>query len=327
MTPFTPENCLILIVDDASQNLQLLGDILEQAGYFTTFATSGRQAIERVKTANPDLILLDLMMPDMDGLEVCERLKLNAELADIPVIFITACPNQKSLLDAFEKGAVDYVIKPFNVLELLARVRTHLELKYSRDRLKKLLRERSQLTKELQRLATTDPLTGAWNRRQFFTLAEREFNRACRYHCPFCLFMIDIDYFKKINDTYGHATGDLVLIQIAKAIASTLRESDFFGRIGGEEFVAILPETTLDNGAIVADRLRKNLANLDISAQGKPVKITASIGLAIYQVEDESIDAILQRADEALYQAKNHGRDRIFTAPESCFLNLELSVQ
>ncbi len=315
MTPFYAQDFLILVVDDVSQNLQVLGEMLEQVGYETTFAVSGYQALERVKTAKPDLILLDLMMPEMNGLEVCEKLQVNPGLAEIPVIFLTASQEQAHLLLAFEKGAVDYVTKPFNAPELLARVRTHLELKYTRDKLKELLQEQEKLSKELERLATTDPLTGVWNRRHLFALAEQEINRAARYQKPFSILMIDIDKFKQINDNYGHSIGDEVLIIMAKVTLQCLRKADFFGRFGGEEFVAVLPETNMDEAAIAADRIRQDIAKIVIySQQDNQINITVSIGIATYSSEDQTIDTIMQRADQALYLAKSQGRNRVITA-------------
>ncbi|MGE5657702.1 MAG: diguanylate cyclase [Actinomycetota bacterium] len=317
MTLFKPEEFLILVVDDVNQNLQVVGEILEKVGYGTTFATSGMQAIERIKTANPDLILLDLMMPGINGLEVCEKIKSNSEFVNIPIIFLTASQDENHLLEAFEKGAVDYVTKPFKTPELLARVRTHLELKYTRDQFKKLLDEQAILTEELEKLATTDPLTGVWNRRHLFALAEREITRVHRYNRPLSLLIIDIDHFKIINDTYGHAGGDEVLAILAKTVLNCLRKADFFGRFGGEEFVAFLPETTLKTAVAAAERIRENLANIVISVDEQQIRITVSIGVASYQKEDLTIDALLQRADKALYQAKNQGRNQVAAAFDS----------
>lgn len=311
MTSFKPENCLILVVDDVSENLQLIALILEKRGYETTFATSGQQALERVQTANPDLILLDFMMPHMNGLEVCEQLKANPDVAEIPIIFLTASHEQEHLIQAFEKGAVDYITKPFSTAELLVRVRTHLELKYMREQLKKSLQEQAQLTKELQNLANTDPLTGVWNRRYLLTLCEAEIERACRYNHLFSVLMLDLDRFKQINDIYGHSVGDEVLIGMTKIVKNSLRKVDFWGRFGGEEFVVILPETNLDSAVGVAEGIRATLEKTEFPIQEKQVKITVSIGVSTYQLEDQKIDLVLQRADKALYQAKNQGRNRV----------------
>lgn len=194
-----PEDCLILVVDDIRENLQVIAEVLESVGYGTTFATNGFQALDRLKTAKPDLIILDLMMPEMNGLELCEKIKSNENLADIPIIFLTASEQQEHLIEAFEKGAVDYVTKPFNTAEILARVKIHLELKATQAKLKKLLEDQSILMKEFKKLATTDTLTGIWNRRHLFNLAEREFNRACQENRPFSVLMLDIDHFKKLT--------------------------------------------------------------------------------------------------------------------------------
>lgn len=311
MKSFKPENCLILVVDDVSENLQLIALILEKRGYETTFATSGQQALERVQTANPDLILLDFMMPHMNGLEVCEQLKANPDVAEIPIIFLTASHEQEHLIQAFEKGAVDYITKPFSTAELLVRVRTHLELKYMREQLKKALQEQAQLTKDLQNLANTDPLTGVWNRRYLLTLCEAEIERASRYNHLFSVLMLDLDRFKQINDIYGHAVGDEVLIGMTNIVKNSLRKVDFWGRFGGEEFVVILPETNLDSAVGVAERIRETLEKTEFPIQEKQVKITVSIGVSTYQLEDQKIDLVLQRADKALYQAKNQGRNRV----------------
>lgn len=198
--PFEPESFLILVVDDVTKNLQLVMEILEQIGYETTFATGGKKALERLETVKPDLILLDLMMPDMGGLEVCQILKADPRYQKIPVIFLTASNEQENLIDAFEKGAVDYVTKPFHSAELLARVRTHLELKQARDDL-------HEAYEVLESLVVVDPLTGVANRRAIDAFAQEEYERAKRYKTEFSVLMIDLDHFKKVNDIYGHYIG------------------------------------------------------------------------------------------------------------------------
>lgn len=282
--------------------------MLDEVGYATTFATSGKQAIERVKTANPDLILLDLMMPEINGLQVCEHLKADPLHAEIPIIFLTASNDSQHLLQAFGQGAVDYVTKPYKAPELLARVKTHLELKYTRDELKKAL-------VELETLATTDSLTGISNRRHLLTLAEREFQRAQRYRNPFSILMLDIDHFKSINDTYGHATGDEALKLMADVTRNALRQVDIFGRFGGEEFVVFLPETPLPDAVTVADRIREAIASVSVAMDDAVIRMTVSIGVATYQTEEPNLDTLLMRADKALYEAKQRGRDRVVADP------------
>ncbi|XDE61958.1 diguanylate cyclase [Arthrospira platensis BEA 1257B] len=306
---FQPENFLILIVDDVSKNLQVVGAMLDDVGYATTFATSGKQAIERVKTANPDLILLDLMMPEINGLQVCEHLKADPLYAEIPIIFLTVSNESEHLLQAFSQGAVDYVTKPYKAPELLARVKTHLELKYTRDQLKTAL-------VELEKLATTDPLTGIANRRHLLTLAEREFQRTQRYHNPFSVLMIDIDHFKLINDNYGHNIGDEALKIMADVTVNALRKVDIFGRFGGEEFVVFLPETQADEALLVAERIRKAIAQTPIYVEGQTINITVSIGVTIYESSEISLDGLLMEADKALYDAKKQGRNQVVIYPK-----------
>ncbi|NET35459.1 MAG: diguanylate cyclase [Cyanothece sp. SIO1E1] len=304
MKPSNPEEFLVLVVDDIGTNCQVIGNILKEAGYATTFATNGQHALDCLKTVNPDLILLDLVMPEMDGLQVCEKLKAVPDHSQIPVIFLTASNQKDHLLQAFERGAVDYVTKPFDTPELLARVGTHLELKSTRDQLNKVI-------EEMGVLAITDPLTGVLNRRHLLEIAEKELARTHRYSRQFSVLMLDIDHFKQINDTCGHAVGDEAIKTIAKAAVFSLREGDSFGRFGGEEFVALLPETNVDQAFEVAEQIRNTVAKVSIPARGRIARLTVSIGIASHNPEDRSIDALLKRADDALYEAKRQGRNRV----------------
>lgn len=301
---FNPKEFLVLIVDDARSNLKVVGAILDSVGYSTTFATSGEQAFERMKKSKPDLILMDIMMPEMDGIEICKKIKEISEYQEIPIIFLTASHEHKMLMEAFKQGAVDYITKPFNSGELLARVKIHLELKSTRDELKKTLIQ-------LNKLATTDGLTGVFNRRHLLVLAEQEFNRTRRYDDSFSVLMLDVDHFKLINDTYGHNVGDETLKAIAKATQDMLRDVDLFGRFGGEEFVAFLPETNQDAALTRAEKIRQNIANLNLKLEGNFLSVTVSIGVASNLANDANIDAILKRADLALYEAKRRGRNQV----------------
>lgn len=298
--PFNPEDYLVLVVDDSPVNLQVVGTTLDEIGYSTTFANNGFQAIERFKSARPDLVLLDMMMPDMDGLEVCNILK--AADPDVPIIFLTASHEPEHLLKAFEQGAVDYVTKPFNKPELAARVKNHLMLRYAFNELKIALNE-------MERLAKTDGLTGLLNRRSLLEIAEQEFARAQRYNRSLSVLILDIDHFKRINDTYGHPIGDVVIQTVASILNETLREADSVGRYGGEEFVVVLPETTLEQASEVAERIRDQVAKKLISNDFRNLQVTISIGISALKTETHTIDEMLQRADKALYQAKSNGRN------------------
>jgi PleD family two-component response regulator len=329
MIEINPKDFIVLVVDDTSRNLQLVVEILDNEGYGTTFASNGKQAIERVKKGDIDLILLDLMMPEIGGIEVCQILKKDAEFAKIPIIFLTASNEKDNIIRAFESGAVDYVTKPFYSRELLARVRTHLELKTIYDHLEKA-------NAELQRTASIDYLTGVPNRRTIFTFAQKEFDRSARYQRNFSVLVMDIDHFKYINDTFGHLTGDRVLIAVAQTIQDCLRKvdgfghwiegksatvptetpEDSFGRWGGEEFVAILPETPLEEGLIAAERIRHALTQLTIDADGRAIRITISVGVAGVRPGDAHIEEVIERADQALLLAKRQGRNRVIASEE-----------
>lgn len=317
MESFEPKKFLILVVDDVGKNLQLALSVLDQAGYDTTFATSGYQALERIRRVKPDLLLLDLMMPGMNGFEVCQHLQANPAYRDLPVIFLSASSEKSNLLQAFEQGAVDYVTKPFHAAELLARVRLHLELKHTQKQLKTALDDLSTAYRELKKTATTDSLTGIYNRRYLFQFAQAELERARRYQRPLSVLLLDIDRFKDINDTYGHGVGDRALQVLANTISRLLRHEACFGRYGGEEFIVILPESDVQAAVAIAERFRKAVAQVSIPSDEQSVKdssdfvkMTVSIGVATYQ-EEETLDHLFKRADRALYRAKNQGRDRV----------------
>lgn len=305
MDLFIPEDFFILIVDDITNNLKLVGEILDNLGYNTTFATSGFQALNRLKDNKIDLILLDLMMPEMDGLEVCQFIKNDPALQEIPIIFLTASYEEEKLVEAFELGAVDYITKPFIRNELLARVKTHLALKQTTDNLKRAL-------VKLQQLSQLDPLTQILNRRSFFEYIENQFNRAIHDKSLFSLLILDLDHFKQINDNYGHLTGDQILINFTLAIQNYLRSSDYFGRYGGEEFVILLPETDQADALKIAQEICDLIAHLSIPTEKGNLNITVSIGVAVFRPQDTRIEDIFDRADQCLYQAKALGRNTCY---------------
>lgn len=414
---FNPQDCTILIVDDLIQNIQVLGRTLETQGYSITYALSGKEALQRLQAIQPDLILLDLLMPEMSGLEVCEIIKKNPEYYHIPILFLTASHEEEHLIEAFEKGAADYVTKPFRATELLARVRTHIQLKRQtrqlqqseqklntivtyikdgiliideagvvkfanpaaaqmfdrelpdlinhelglpivvekfaeidiirsngilgraeitvantewleqqvsivsmrdvseRNQIEKKLRislnKQKVLSQKLKKIANTDVLTGIANRRHILSILKKEFQRSQRYHHKFSVLIIDIDHFKAVNDTYEHPIGDLVLQEISQFLVNYLGNVDAVGRLGSEEFIAILPATELQGAIELAERLCEQFRNLEIDITHKIVKITVSIGVTSYQVNDLNDSAILNRAEDALHQAKAGGRDRV----------------
>jgi len=291
---------LVLIVDDVAKNLQLLGNILKKENYRIAAASNGKQAVAIAINTSPDLILLDVMMPEMDGFEACSKLKNIPQTKDIPIIFLTAKVETEDIIKGFKVGAVDYVTKPFNSYELLARVKTHLELKISKD----LLEEKNKL---LEMLSVTDGLTGLYNHRYIVDALSQRITEARRYRQPLSVVMLDIDYFKKINDKYGHVFGDEVLIKISSVIEETIRKVDIAGRYGGEEFLIVIPGTDFSGAYKIAERIRESIEKIKWDNDG--LKVTISGGICKFK--DEDSEKLITKADRLLYKAKESGRDRI----------------
>ena len=289
----------ILMVDDEHLNLEMLVSLLGN-DYRVLVAKSGQQALTVVANNPPDLILLDIMMPVMDGYEVCRRLKEKHTTRDIPVIFLSALQDVASETRGFELGAVDYITKPFRGATVRARVRTHLDLKRKADLLEKL--------------AFLDGLTEIPNRRSFETILEREWGTALRRQEHISLVMMDVDMFKQYNDHYGHGAGDDCLHRVAQALVRTLsRAGDFAARYGGEEFVAVLPGTDKAGAENMTEQIRAAVEALEISHAKSKVSafVTISLGVATVIPENRFQPGILKEtADQMLYQAKEGGRNR-----------------
>ncbi|MCK5312676.1 MAG: PleD family two-component system response regulator [Desulfobacteraceae bacterium] len=290
----------ILVVDDQPTNIRVLGEALKN-DYQIKMAISGEKAIEIAASEDqPDLILLDIIMPGIDGYEVCKRLKNNHRTEKIPIIFITAKNQEEDETKGLDYGAVDYITKPFSLPIVKARVKTHLELKKHRD--------------ILEDLSTLDGLTGIPNRRKFDDYLNIEWKRAVRDSYPLSLIMIDIDYFKLFNDNYGHGTGDECLKKVANDLSMTARRpADFVARYGGEEFASVLPNTTIENAIEFAELLRLNIEKLNIPHDFSPTynKVTISLGCAsTTPTIKKSYDLLIRSADNALYKAKSDGRNK-----------------
>lgn len=288
----------ILVVDDVRENVTLLRFQLESEGYQVLDAGNGQQALAIANEQSPDLILLDVMMPGMTGLDVVKNLKQTQQLNKIPVILVTANSDDESVVEGLDLGAYDYIIKPYNPTVMFARVRAALREK-----------ERQDL---LERWATTDPLTNISNRRFFFSETEREFARAQRGSLM-SLLLLDIDKFKQVNDEYGHIAGDQALISLANVLKSSFRKVDIYGRFGGEEFIVCLPDTPLDTSVEVAERLRQNIHKQVIKSDKSDFHISVSIGVTNYTPADQQLADMIKRADQALYRAKENGRNRVET--------------
>ena len=290
----------ILIVDDTRLNIKIVTDILAE-DYKILCATSGREALDIVKSNSIDLILLDIVMPGMDGYEVCKRLKNDQQSRNIPLIFISAMTDMKDEAKGLEMGAIDYISKPFSAPILKARVKNHLELKKYRD--------------ILEKQSLMDGLTGIANRRYFDEIFDKEWRRTLRSYGTLSLVFIDIDYFKKYNDYYGHLAGDDCLRQVGSVLKDSLkRAGDVVARYGGEEFVIVLPATSFADATSVGEKVRSNIELLKIVHQRSEVSehVTVSIGIATVIPEKSMIAAsLIEQADKALYQAKRQGRNRV----------------
>ncbi|UIE39193.1 diguanylate cyclase domain-containing protein [Leptodesmis sichuanensis] len=319
----------ILVVDDLPDNVDLLYRILRQKGFNVTTAHSGEEALSTILTCLPDLILVDIGMPYMDGYEVCHILKANPRTKDIPIIFVTAFEQILNKVKAFEMGGVDYITKPFETAEVLARVELHLslrrlqqQLEAQNELLRREVRDRMAIeaalqaaNQELQRLAHQDGLTQIANRRCFDLCLNQEWRRLMREVQPLSLILCDVDFFKAYNDTYGHQAGDNCLRRIASAIATAVkRPSDVVARYGGEEFVLILPNTPASGALYVAQEIQEAVRALELVHAGSQISpyITLSMGVtAVIPKANLSPMSLIAAADRALYRAKLAGRDRI----------------
>jgi len=288
----------ILAVDDTATNLDILEELLEQYDVIATI--SGVDALKIVEEEKKiDLILLDIMMPNMNGYEVCKKLKADERTKDIPIIFITAKADENSIEKAYDLGGTDYVTKPFRPKELLSRVKK--ELKYH------------EMMEELKILASTDPMTKLYNRRYFTQISEHTLDLMKREKKNLSVIMLDIDKFKNVNDTYGHKVGDDVIIALSNKLLEHQRKSDICCRYGGEEFVILLPNTSINGANVLAQKIREDIEALTINiSSNKDLKFTVSLGVSQVNLENEyNIELALKRADDALYEAKETGRNRV----------------
>ncbi|MEN7431907.1 diguanylate cyclase [Chromobacterium sp. TRC.1.1.SA] len=290
----------ILVVDDQTSNILLIRELFKNE-YEIFMAQDGEQAIAQCQALMPDLILMDLMMPGIDGFEACRRLKDNPLTRAVPIIFVSAQREEADEARGFELGGVDYIIKPVNHTILRARVRTHLALKFQADL--------------LSSIALQDGLTGVANRRKFDEALQSDWLQCARQQQPVSLLMLDVDHFKRFNDRYGHQAGDDCLRRVAQAIRLSLRRPrDLAARYGGEEFACLLPETDLEGASSLADEILQAIRALGIPHEASDAEptVTASIGVASMIPNGSTApQTLVERADHQLYQAKHEGRARV----------------
>jgi diguanylate cyclase (GGDEF)-like protein len=295
----------IAIVDDDAAIRRLVKFYVTRAGFETIECTTGEEARVMLGSYAWDLAILDRRLPDMDGVVLAHELRSNRELRARYVIMLTGEDDQEAKVEGLELGADDYITKPFQYAELLARIRAG-------KRIVDLQKELFEANKRLELLSITDGLTQLFNHRHFQDELARAFEESARYMRPLSLAIIDIDFFKRVNDTYGHAIGDEVLKCVSKIFHESVRATDLVARYGGEEFAVMMPETELDDAITFAEKIRSLVESTTAQTQAGPLKVTVSIGLsAVPHTSTHSAKELVIHADKALYRAKKNGRNRI----------------
>ena len=303
------DNFPILIAEDDAVTRMLLEKTLIKEGHEVVSVESGQKAFDLFKESFFPIVMTDWMMPEMDGLELCRAIRQKENPGYVFIVLLTAKDSQDDIISGLEAGADEYLTKPFNRAELIARLNTGRRFLEQEKALK-------QANEEIRILSITDPLTGCSNRGFLNTRLPQEIQRAVRYNRPLSIFMCDIDHFKKVNDTYGHQAGDLVLKEFSKRINDSIRDKvDMLARYGGEEFLVTLPETDLDGALHLSERLRRVISEKKFDIGTKKIKITASFGVAGFDSgntgDEISFDTLINHADKYLYKAKNEGRNRV----------------
>jgi two-component system cell cycle response regulator len=330
MTATTPTKCRILLVDDDADLRALVAGHLEAAGYEVFTASNGIEAKRVMLETNAPILLTDWHMPGMTGLELCRALRCAECLDFVYVMVFTSRRENTRLIEAFNAGADDFVTKPICREELLARLRAadrivklkadleqrNREVSLVNARMAISARELQSANERLRVLATTDELTGFLNRRETMTRLKRWWVSGDRTATPLSVIILDIDHFKRFNDTHGHAVGDLVLREMAQALRAVSRASDELCRVGGEEFVIICPQTPIAGAALAAERFRAAVADQIIEHEGQPLRTTISLGVAERTADMASHDDLIRAADTALYSAKDAGRNRVHRADQ-----------
>jgi two-component system cell cycle response regulator len=312
MLRFRPCFMRVLIADDDSGTRLVLASALKALGMEISVAADGSAAWEVLKEGTgPSLALIDWEMPGIDGLELCHRIRGHQPPMQMYVILLTGRDSREDVIAGLNAGADDYIIKPFDPEELRARVQVGMRVVTLQNRLAARISELQEARDQLTLQANTDALTGLSSRRAWLGLATTEVARARRYGLPVAVLMIDLDFFKRVNDTHGHSAGDDVLREFGEVLRRVARTSDVAGRLGGEEFAILLPQTSAKEAVHVATRLAEFWRQASVPTLAGGVKLTCSIGVSEAEATDSRIEDVLNRADLALYQAKRNGRDRV----------------
>jgi two-component system cell cycle response regulator len=299
-----------LIADDDPITRAILVKALKPWNMEVTVAADGTEAWNALSSGQPpELAIVDWMMPGMDGIELCRRVREYPALAGIYVILLTGRGSRLDLVAGLDSGADDYMVKPIDTEELRARVQVGIRVANLQGRLAERVNELQGARDHLARLVSTDALTNLYSRRWWFELAATEFSRGRRYDRAFSVMVIDLDFFKQVNDTFGHDAGDRLLRAFADMLQVECRQSDILGRLGGEEFAILVPETPVGAAETIAGRIREACRNLKVTTPAGDVSCSCSIGISQVQADDDDIDDVLKRSDAALYEAKRSGRD------------------
>jgi diguanylate cyclase (GGDEF)-like protein len=312
----TDRQAVILIVDDKPNNRLLLNTYLVSAGYDIRFAITGEEALASIIKNPPHLIVLDVLLPQMNGYEVCRALKMTDQLKFIPVILVTALHGEEERLKGIDAGADDFIGRPINKLELLTRVKSLLRIRRLHEDLEQKIQELERAQLQLQQLAVTDGLTGLYNFPYFKHKLQVEIARSRRHGLPVSLLMMDIDFFKMYNDHFGHPLGDRILRRFSNLLFEHVRQIDILSRYGGEEFALILPGTPKASAKIVAEKLRTLIEKsyFPLSEKLPFGRVTMSVGAAGYPDDAGNDEELIRVADQALYRAKKEGRNRTVVA-------------
>ncbi len=286
----------ILVVDDNKENRFFMKNVLKDYHHDILLATNGMEALVMVAQFMPDVVILDVMVPEMDGYDTCRFITHNPDTRHIPVIILSGLDRADDLVKAFDAGAMDFIRKPPDAVELIARVQSAIKIKQYQDNLKEMI--------------IKDGMTGLYTHSYFYSVLEREFYSVKRYKGEFGFSLIDIDDFKKVNDTYGHIAGDKILIAVGNILVKGMRNTDIVSRYGGEEFGMITPHTDLNATLEAAERLRIDIERTSIVEQNHNISVTVSVGVTMVNISDNDCNDIIRRADDALYEAKKTGKNK-----------------
>lgn len=323
-----PHRPYVIVAEDELSTRTLIMRQMSDAGFDVVSCENGREAIDRLKEIGSGIVVADWEMPEMDGLECCRTVRELCELqvlGQVYFILLSARNEKEQIVAGFEAGADDFVIKPHHSQELVARVKAGERLLRLQNELVSRQREVAKINAEvvilnrrLEKLANTDGLTGVWNRRYAFEQLQRTWTTSHRHGRALSLIMLDVDRFKKVNDTYGHKTGDMVLMLVSSILAQHIRDEDFCGRFGGEEFLIVCPDTELAEAAQLAERLRTLVAACPVPVENGELKVTISLGVTMRRSCHNQPEDLIAEADELLYRAKEGGRNQVWISTEHC---------